>query len=148
MDSREPAAFLRDVIYSPAMRSLTSAALLTLTLTLTACGGSDEESEAPTVGDAVDGCDSGTGETKPVQLTSDGGSLTMNADTFGVEGQIKALGVVGCVVDKLDGPASIAERVGSTTGMSGPQSEDWDGFEANWVYSGASNTLLFTVDAD
>ena len=119
---------------------------LALALTLTACGDDSAEAEGPTLDDAASCAPSEEGA-KVVDFSADDKSIRIAADTADVSGTLYGIAAVGCVVNKLDGPSLIADRVGATSGMSGPQSEDWDGFEANWSYSGSSNQLLFTVDA-
>lgn len=138
------------------MKKATAAIALLLPMLLAGCGGESEDepgdsrsvADEPTLDAAVEECalDAETDGAEAIDLRSDGSSLTLNADTAGIPGQLLAVVTVNCIVDELDGPSSIPDRVAAATALAGPQSEDWDGFEATWSFSGSSNRLLFTVD--
>lgn len=128
------------------MRTLAISA--TLLLALTACGGDSDEEEKPTTTEAGETCDRyDDTETKTVLLEYDDTSIAMSANTAGIEGELDGLAAVSCIVTRLDGPKSLPDRVGATRALDGSQTEEWDGFEANWSFSGADDRLLFTVDA-
>jgi hypothetical protein len=64
----------------------------------------------------------------------DGSSLEldMKGDDYG-SGDLSFTDVA-CVLNDLDVPDSVMSKMDSTRSIDGRQSEDWDGFEANWTY--------------
>lgn len=127
------------------MKTLISAAALLLALT--ACGDDGDEpgasESAPTTTEAGETCDP---EDAPAgfSLSWDDESLTLNGVARSEDDV--AVVAIDCIVKVLDGPASIGSRIADTNDVDSPQSESWDGFEANWVFTLESD-LNFTIDA-
>lgn len=69
-------------------------------------------------------------------LTVDGVSdddIAFNiSNGFGTEGQV--LRVQECVLEVLDAPSGVLERMGNTRALDGTQSESWDKFKLTWTY--------------
>lgn len=133
-------------------KHLTAISAVLLAVSLAGCG-DDESKEAsgPTIEDAVKACPPKKGL---AEVKTDGpDSVTVRAkhseDSMEIlEGQGVVVQTAECLVKELDGPASISDRVsnlfGGTSGTS--DSEEWDGFEANWSYDGNTG-IFFAIDA-
>lgn len=136
------------------MKNTSAAALLTLALaSLTGCGddAKGDADDGPTIADAVEACQP---DSDMAQVETDGPdsvSVSAKHSTDSMEiitGQGAVVSTADCLVKELDGPASIGDRVANLLGGSSGESdsEDWDGFEANWSYDGSTG-VFFSIDA-
>lgn len=121
--------------------------IVVLVILVVTLGGEDDVAdEAPTLDDAENCAPDEESGSDAVQFDQSGDSLTVRlTDPKSIEGQLGAIAAINCVVDRLDGPSSITERVSTTSALAGPQSESWDNFEANWSYH-PEGGLVFTLD--
>ncbi|QAV70834.1 hypothetical protein ESZ53_10515 [Salinibacterium sp. UTAS2018] len=82
-----------------------------------------------------------------IVVGDDGASLSM--DSTGEESKGAPYSDILCVLDELDTPDSVLNRINSTRALDGRQSADWGNFSASWGYhpnSGANIIIDFTRD--
>lgn len=112
---------------------------LLLAASLTACGGSDAP-DGPSFSDVASTCDLGAKDKTAVEfqdvfIDSTSDAVTMRAPrSDDAMAQIGILLVVNCIVDELNGPSTLPDKVGATNALSGTQTDTWDQYEATWNY--------------
>ena len=53
--------------------------------------------------------------------------------------QQKAFTATQCVLEELDAPGSVWQRMGRATALSGPDEQTWGDYKASWSYSGTDD---------
>lgn len=66
------------------------------------------------------------------QVSSDGSSMEMT--TFGKKQPGMNPYTLGCVLEKLDAPASLKQRMNTTRAIDGTQEQTWGSYRATWTY--------------
>lgn len=66
------------------------------------------------------------------QVSSDGSSMEMT--TFGKKQPGMSMHTLGCVLEKLDAPASLKQRMDTTRAIDGTQEQTWGSYRATWTY--------------
>lgn len=71
-------------------------------------------------------------------------------DSVSYDEQNKALTIndtdgYNCVVQKMDIPSQITERVDSANTIMGEQSGSWDNYSATWSYNGSSGNFVMVI---
>ena len=66
------------------------------------------------------------------QVSSDGSSMEMT--TFGKKQPGMSMRTLGCVLEKLDAPASLRQRMDTTRAIDGTREETWGSYRATWTY--------------
>lgn len=66
------------------------------------------------------------------QVSSDGSSMEMT--TFGKKQPGMSMRTLGCVLEKLDAPASLKQRMDTTRAIDGTREETWGSYRATWTY--------------
>lgn len=66
------------------------------------------------------------------KVSSDGSSLEMT--TFGKKQPGMSMRTLGCVLEKLDAPASLEQRMNTTRAIDGTREETWGSYRATWTY--------------
>lgn len=124
----------------------TTAAMLLFAVGLGACA--EDEPEAPVLSDA-ENCDTAYKDQNPnITLVLESESLTLRAPApVGIEEELGLVLAVECVVDNLDGPSGLGDKIGATNAFAGQQTDSWDRFAATWSYSG-NNGLVLIVEED
>ena len=82
---------------------------------------------------AYDSC-SASNEFDSLSYDSKNDALTINDTT-----------AYDCIVDKLQIPSQITERVSSANTLMGEQSGSWDKYSATWSYNGGSGDFLMVI---
>jgi len=80
-----------------------------------------------------------------IVVGDEGASLSM--DSNGEESKGAPYSDILCVLDELDTPDSVLNRINSTRALDGRQSAEWTNFSASWGYhpnSGANIIIDFT----
>jgi hypothetical protein len=67
-----------------------------------------------------------------IEIGDDGQSLSMQS--YGEESSGAEFDDVYCMLDELDTPDSVLNRINSTRALDGRQTGDWDGLTASWGY--------------
>ena len=65
-------------------------------------------------------------------VASDGSSLEMN--TFGKKQSGMSVVTLGCVLQELDAPESLMQRMNTTRAIDGTREETWGSYRATWTY--------------
>ena len=65
-------------------------------------------------------------------VASDGSSLEMN--TFGKKQSGMSVVTLGCVLQELDAPESLMQRMDTTRAIDGTREETWGSYRATWTY--------------
>ncbi len=65
-------------------------------------------------------------------VASDGSSLEMN--TFGKKQPGMSVVTLGCVLQELDAPESLMQRMDTTRAIDGTREETWGSYRATWTY--------------
>ena len=65
-------------------------------------------------------------------VSSDGSSMEMT--TFGKKQPGMSVRTLGCVLEKLDAPASLKQRMDTTRAIDGTREETWGSYRATWTY--------------
>lgn len=65
-------------------------------------------------------------------VASDGSSLEMN--TFGKKQPGMSVVTLGCVLQELDAPESLMQRMNTTRAIDGTREETWGSYRATWTY--------------
>ena len=82
-----------------------------------------------------------------IVVGDEGTSVSM--DSTGEESKGAPYSDILCVLDELDTPDSVLNRINSTRALDGRQSAEWTNFSASWGYhpnSGANIIIDFTRD--
>lgn len=66
------------------------------------------------------------------KVSSDGSSMEMT--TFGKKQPGMSMRTLGCVLTKLDAPASLKQRMDTTRAIDGTLEETWGSYRATWTY--------------
>ena len=66
------------------------------------------------------------------QVSSDGTSMEMT--TSGKKEPGMSVRTLGCLLEELDAPTSLKQRMESTRGIDGTQEEKWGSYRATWTY--------------
>jgi hypothetical protein len=82
-----------------------------------------------------------------IKVGDEGQSLTM--DSYGEESEGAEFEDILCVLNELETPDSVLNRINSTRALDGRQTGDWDNFTASWGYhpdNGLDIVIDFTRD--
>ena len=90
---------------------------------------------------AVETC--GVETNRWIDVGDEGMSLSMQS--LGEESSGAEFEDVFCMLDELDTPDSVLNRINSTRALDGRQTADWDGFSASWGYH-PDNGLDIVID--
>ena len=60
--------------------------------------------------------------------------MSLSMQSLGEESSGAEFGDVFCMLNELDIPDSVLNRIDSTRALDGRQTADWDGFRASWGY--------------
>jgi hypothetical protein len=71
-----------------------------------------------------------------IELADDGDTILISGDQTFVPA---ALRTFDCVAEETDAPASLEQKVGSTSGIDGRQSDTYGEIEVSWSYSAGDN---------
>jgi hypothetical protein len=93
-------------------------------------GGVISAAQPSPITNAVETC--GVGTNQWIQIGDEGQSLSM--DSVGEESSGAEFSDIVCVLDKLNTPDSVLNRINSTRALDGRQEADWNGFSASWGY--------------
>jgi hypothetical protein len=111
-----------------------TATLAAALLTLTACGGADDEETKIDL--AVASCPGGG-----TMTGDDGHSLILEMDGPRYQDQLV------CLVQELKVPTHVMSQMAHTTSVQGQLSAQWDEFDARWTFD-ADNGLNMTITED
>lgn len=92
---------------------------------------------------AVEACP----ESSYIELVDDGTALLIS--TEGTESYGASMVEVACVLDELEMPSNIVNRLDTTRALDGTQTGTWNDYEATWNYhpnSGMNLTITLTND--
>jgi hypothetical protein len=90
---------------------------------------------------AVETC--GVETNRWIDVGDEGMSLSMQS--LGEESSGAEFEDVFCMLDELDTPDSVLNRINTTRALDGRQTADWDGFSASWGYH-PDNGLDIVID--
>ncbi|MDK1326627.1 hypothetical protein [Arthrobacter sp. zg-Y1143] len=91
---------------------------------------SSEPEPSVALTDAVSSC--GVEDTTGIELGDEGQSLTM--DSEGKESYGADFADITCVLDAIDIPDSVSNRMNATRSLDGRLTAEWDEFAASWSY--------------
>lgn len=133
----------------------------TLLPLLAACGGdADEEPAAPKTSvleQAYEPCRQQAEDTLAeiqtdtvaedvIRLEDDGTTVIVSTPEPGGEiASSLALDTARCVLDETDAPATISEKMGTASAVSGPGEDSYDGISAEWSYAAGVGNAGFNA---
>ena len=114
--------------------------VISLAVSLTACGSDQPKDNRPSFQKVIDSCNT-------VGKVEDGGR-TLLLEGQGTE-SVGGLTIEDfeCVLDGLDAPQSVIAKIGQTRALDGRQSSEWDGFEASYTYHPDSGMSMVITKA-
>lgn len=102
-----------------------AAALLTLPLLLTGCGGPSR------LETAAQDCKAGS------TVADSGRTISMKVGSDAEKAQFP-IETANCILNKLGAPQAVVDHFGSTRAIDGQQTDEWDGVKARFSYGGPS----------
>lgn len=137
-----------------------SAVMIAAALLSSSCGGGQEKPAEPAppplqaafdachqeIVDELAGIDTDTQAEEFIQLEDDGATLIVNTpDPGGDILAAMALDTAECVLEETGAPASIADKMGNTSALSGPADDEYDGISVEWSYAAGVGNAGFNA---